>query len=220
MSEDLAQEANRREQNSGNALPLAVPPADPDGAWQPYSYAVFDALARSWRPARACRSDEPNPATVAWTRILRAYGGKSSEAAAFNQAVQDVLGTAARSSHRSNGTRAKTNFEDDLQPCLAVLLRDDPVYRVLPCSGCFSWLGWDVPLRRAATWLTLFTFVVHTLALAGRIYISGRPPVTSLYSSASVRGLGGRRAGDRAWNATPASGWPTSWVLSWASPRC
>ena len=50
---------------------------------------------------------------------------------------------------------------------VAVLARLDACRCGGPRSGC-CW----------------FTFVVHTLALVGRIYISGRPPVTNLYSSA------------------------------------
>src|SRR6185295_7626571 len=38
--------------------------------------------------------------------------------------------------------------------------------------------------------LLWFTFAVHTLALVGRIYISGRPPVTNLYSAAVFIGWG------------------------------
>ena len=53
-----------------------------------------------------------------------------------------------------------------------------------------SWLGFARPLNRAAFWLVCFTFVFHTLALIGRIYISGRPPVTNLYSSAVFIGWG------------------------------
>jgi ABC-type transport system involved in cytochrome c biogenesis permease subunit len=49
--------------------------------------------------------------------------------------------------------------------------------------GCASWLGWTKPLRRASIWLCLFTWLVHTLALCARIYISGRPPITTLYTS-------------------------------------
>ena len=37
----------------------------------------------------------------------------------------------------------------------------------------------------------LGTAVVHTLALVARIYISGRPPVTNLYSSAVFIGWAG-----------------------------
>jgi ABC-type transport system involved in cytochrome c biogenesis permease subunit len=40
------------------------------------------------------------------------------------------------------------------------------------------------PLNSAAYTLLLLTFFLHTLALVARIYISGRPPVTNLYSSA------------------------------------
>ena len=47
-----------------------------------------------------------------------------------------------------------------------------------------SWLGWNKTLNRSANWLLWFTFALHTFALICRIYISGRPPVTNLYSSA------------------------------------
>ncbi len=55
----------------------------------------------------------------------------------------------------------------------------------------FSWLGWTRPLNRAALAVIAVTFVLQTLALAGRIYISGRPPVTNLYSSAVFIGWAG-----------------------------
>lgn len=51
-----------------------------------------------------------------------------------------------------------------------------------------SWLAWPFRWNRPFNWaafgLIAVTFLVHTLALVGRIYISGRPPVTNLYSSA------------------------------------
>jgi ABC-type transport system involved in cytochrome c biogenesis permease subunit len=50
--------------------------------------------------------------------------------------------------------------------------------------GCFAWVGWTKPLQRASTWLCIFTVCVHTLALVARMYISGRPPITTLYTSA------------------------------------
>jgi ABC-type transport system involved in cytochrome c biogenesis permease subunit len=45
-------------------------------------------------------------------------------------------------------------------------------------------------LNRATYWLLWFSLFVHTAALVGRIYISGRPPVTNLYSSAIFIGWG------------------------------
>jgi ABC-type transport system involved in cytochrome c biogenesis permease subunit len=53
-----------------------------------------------------------------------------------------------------------------------------------------SWLGWYAVLNRSANWLLWFTFLLHTFALVSRIYISGRPPVTNLYSSAVFIGWG------------------------------
>jgi ABC-type transport system involved in cytochrome c biogenesis permease subunit len=40
------------------------------------------------------------------------------------------------------------------------------------------------PFRRAALTIILLTFLLHSAALVARMYISGRPPVTNLYSSA------------------------------------
>src|SRR5437588_49257 len=56
--------------------------------------------------------------------------------------------------------------------------------------ACCAWLGWSKPFNRAAWGLMAFTFVVHTVALGVRMYLSGRPPVTNLYSSAIFIGWG------------------------------
>ena len=57
--------------------------------------------------------------------------------------------------------------------------------------GAASWIGWTEPLRRASIWLLWFTFALHTFALVARIYISGRPPITNLYSTAIFIGWAG-----------------------------
>jgi ABC-type transport system involved in cytochrome c biogenesis permease subunit len=61
--------------------------------------------------------------------------------------------------------------------------------------GIFSWLFWSTPAiekpaRYAALALVLMTFALHTIALAMRVYISGRAPVTNLYGSALFIGWG------------------------------
>ena len=68
-------------------------------------------------------------------------------------------------------------------------------YVVAFVLACSAWLGWRVPLHRAAFWLIVRHVGVHTAALIGRIYISGRPPVTNLYSRRGVHRLGRRAAG-------------------------
>lgn len=51
-------------------------------------------------------------------------------------------------------------------------------------------LGWSRSMNRTAFLIILATFCFHTFALVARIYISGRPPVTNLYSSAVFIGWG------------------------------
>ena len=45
-------------------------------------------------------------------------------------------------------------------------------------------MAWNREFNRAAFWLIIVGLILHTLALAARVYISGRPPITNLYSSA------------------------------------
>ncbi len=189
LREDLAAERTRREEHSGGGLPLVVPPEAPGGDWLPYSFAEFDARAQALAAAQGVQVPAPNPATGAWTKILHAYSTKASDAAAFNHSVQEYW-KLLRAHPPQDWSAAKTDFEADFNR-LAPFNHALVLYIGAFFLGCFSWLGWDVPLRRAATWLTLFALVVHTLALAARIYISGRPPVTGLYSSALFVGWAG-----------------------------
>ena len=64
------------------------------------------------------------------------------------------------------------------------------IYVLVFIIVCFSWLIWPVTLGRAAYWLLILAFSVHTLGLLARILIQGRPPVTNLYSSAVFVGWG------------------------------
>jgi ABC-type transport system involved in cytochrome c biogenesis permease subunit len=47
-----------------------------------------------------------------------------------------------------------------------------------------SWLLWQRPLAKTAFWVLVLAMVIHTFGLISRMYISGRPPVINLYSSA------------------------------------
>jgi ABC-type transport system involved in cytochrome c biogenesis permease subunit len=84
---------------------------------------------------------------------------------------------------------AKTNFESFFNH-FAPFYHASVMYLLAFVLAALSWLGWNKPLSRAAFWLILLTLGVHTFALVARIYISGRPPVTNLYSSAVFIGWG------------------------------
>ena len=47
----------------------------------------------------------------------------------------------------------------------------------------FSWLFWTKPFLTSGYGLLILALVIHTIGVISRIYISGRPPVTNLYSA-------------------------------------
>jgi len=166
--------------------PLAVPNLDEekqteDPDWQPFTSAwtrdyVQTALGRH----------QGNPAVQALGRIFTAY--KAGDTDAFNQEVVKYRDLLEKQPPAQFNVK-KTDFEayfNHAEPFFysAVL------YLIAFVLAALSWLGWSTPLNRSAFWLIVMVAVVHTAAGIGRIYISGRPPVTNLYSSAVFIGWG------------------------------
>jgi ABC-type transport system involved in cytochrome c biogenesis permease subunit len=163
--------------------PPLVIPVENEGAesWLPYSVSMNSAFVET-----ALQRGKPSRHLLEWNRILDAYReGNSGE---FNRAVASYEALIA-SDPPKGVAPDKLSFEtlfNKLQPfslCAGLYVM------AFVINAC-GWLGWFQPLRRTALWLIGFTFVLHTLALVARIYISGRPPVTNLYSSAVFIGWG------------------------------
>ncbi|MEX2114936.1 MAG: cytochrome c biogenesis protein CcsA [Pirellulales bacterium] len=181
VQEDLTEAIRRHEALARMQPPLVVPP-DAEGAkWEPYSVAYTKAYAKA-----NILNQQPNPASVSMNSMLAAY--HKGDAKVFNEELAKYE-TWLAERKLSDYDPARTNFE-------AFFNFFEPFYRasvlyffafVLVALG---WLGWSRPLNRAAFWLVLFAFALHTVALIARIYISGRPPVTNLYSSAVFIGWG------------------------------
>lgn len=118
--------------------------------------------------------------------ILDAY--RNDDAPAFNDAVAaykaKVAPDVAESDLSRVGVEARLNAFDPFLQCAAL-------YIGVAIFGALSWLVWEKPFTRAALYLACLTLVVHTAALATRMYIGNRPPVTNLYSSAVFIGWGG-----------------------------
>ena len=162
-------------------VPLFVPPAAPDGKWQNFAAAWFDALK-----ARAQKT-EPNPATVVITELYAAYDRQ--DVAEFNQHLAEYESLLA-AHPPADYDATKVDYEDYFNFF-------EPFYRALVLYvgafvlAAFGWLGWTGPMNKAAFRLIVLALAIHTFALVSRIYISGRPPVTNLYSSAVFIGWGG-----------------------------
>lgn len=120
------------------------------------------------------------PAAAKVSAVFDAY--RSGDAAKFNAAVADY-GDYLAANPPAGYDRRRTVQE-------TFLLRWEPffwcsyIYLTGAIVAAASWLGWSKPLNRTAWWLIAATFVVHTAAYILRMYVTERPPVVNLYSSA------------------------------------
>jgi ABC-type transport system involved in cytochrome c biogenesis permease subunit len=171
--------------------PHVVPPTAAAASWSILMQADLDYM-------RNKALNQPlNPATAVLSEMLAAYA--RDDVATFNQqliAYRDILGKYERSLEQnapllaSSGvakaeimSQAKSDFEvffNQFSPFYYAMV----LYLIAFVFGIFSWVGWTQPLRTTSIWLLWLTFALHTFALVARIYISGRPPITNLYSTA------------------------------------
>ena len=131
--------------------------------------------------SRAWLLDLPNR-----EQILKAY--LEEKPAAFNQGVDSLLKSVNGQPPRDVKPwiiRLESYF-NYVQPFTHALV----LYLVAFILGACGWLVWPRGFNRAAFYLLLVTLMLHTAGLTARLIISGRPPVTNLYSSAVFIGWG------------------------------
>ncbi len=113
---------------------------------------------------------------------------RDQEASKFNTALAEFRRT-LEANPNSEAVMPKANFEawynkfSAVNGCIAFYLM----------ASVFAFLSLIVVpqgFRRIAFWITLVVFVVHVIAIIGRVYITGRAPVINLYSSAVYIGCG------------------------------
>jgi ABC-type transport system involved in cytochrome c biogenesis permease subunit len=179
-----------------NHPPAALPPvgraaidpakADATNRWQALHPALVKALVAKLIASRPGQpAYEPSPALVPFVAMLEAVDQGGPE---FNAALA-AYRTAASSLPQFQASVSKAAAEAwfnafnpiDLAKWLYVALT----------ATCFAvFLVGGGPFRRSVWWWLLGTFVLHSFALGMRIWLSGRPPVVNLYSSAVFIGWG------------------------------
>ncbi|MEM7314171.1 MAG: cytochrome c biogenesis protein CcsA, partial [Planctomycetota bacterium] len=136
-------------------------------------------------------NESPDERVRMWTKIISAYS--NGDARSFNREVASYLKDLERNPPEEYDP-AKLRFESFYN-------RFNPfttAYSIYFFAALLVVAGWvvmafgntDFGLQRTAFCLIILAFIVHTFALVARIYISGRPPVTNLYSSAVFIGWG------------------------------
>jgi ABC-type transport system involved in cytochrome c biogenesis permease subunit len=125
-----------------------------------------------------------NPAARALETILLAYA--TDDVSEFNKAVaayQAVIDEHLPSQRQTAGLEVWFNSFAPFYHCTVLMV-------LVILMVCLSWVCWRQELMQAAFLVAILSLVVQTLALAMRIYLQGRPPVTNLYSSAVFIGWG------------------------------
>jgi len=181
-------ERAEREMESSQA-PLAVPKLAGRGGtagelesgdsasrpWEPYGTAVNRAYLKEMLGQSAT-----DPAVTAWKAIFEAY--RRGDATAFNRQVAEY-GQLLAVTPPVEYVPGKVVLEAYMNSVAPLTFCIGLYWTAFVLAAC-AWLGWSRPFNRAAFWLLVLAFCVHTAVLVGRMYISGRPPVTNLYSSA------------------------------------
>jgi len=150
------------------------PPVDPMEDWKNIGLELLDVM----------KGDPLSPYVTGYATLTMAY--RAGDAETFNAKVEEMRQRfiADFPSHID-----RVHFErvfNEMRPFGLAM----PLYVLVFLLVCISWLRWPRELSRAAFWILLATFALHTFGLVSRMYIQGRPPVTNLYSSAVFVGWG------------------------------
>jgi ABC-type transport system involved in cytochrome c biogenesis permease subunit len=145
-----------------------VPPAKAGEDWRPLDETLTSAKSMA----------DVDPTAMRFVNILQAYHDQkpddfNAEVAAYHAVLEHQVSTATTKA----GFETWFNAFDPFMICIVLY-----IFIFILAAG--SWIGWTQSLQRSALWLLGLVLIVHTTGLASRIYISGRPPVTNLASSA------------------------------------
>ena len=125
-----------------------------------------------------------HPGLVPLARLNAAYA--TNDPGSFNQALDEMKGVISTLKPGALGHASNEIVFNRAQPFFVGL----SIYLVAFIVLCVSWI-WKPELLRPTAFSLLFAgAIVHTLGLAARIILQGRPPVTNLYSSAVFVGWG------------------------------
>ena len=150
------------------------PPVDPLEDWKNIGLELLDVM----------KGDPLSPYVTSYASLTMAY--RSGDAEQFNSEVNELR---ERFIADFPGDISRVHYErvfNALQPFYISM----QLYVLIFLAVCISWLRWPKELAKAAFWVLVLAFLIHTFGLLSRMYIQGRPPITNLYSSAVFVGWG------------------------------
>jgi ABC-type transport system involved in cytochrome c biogenesis permease subunit len=156
------------------AFRLLPPPAGaPPEAWQ----NVGEALS-------AATMGTLHPGLVPLARLNATY--VANDPVGFNAALAELQGLVATLKPEAVEHSSREVVFNRAQPFFVGMI----IFLAAFMAAAISWI-WKPEVLRPTAWALLLSgAIVHTLGLAFRIILMGRPPVTNLYSSAVFVGWG------------------------------
>lgn len=143
--------------------------------WLPFAAAVNKAFF-----TREVLREPVNPAIDRLESIFAAY--QRGDHLAFNREVAEYRRMLQQEQpYEYHAARLSTeSYFNHAAPFYLSLV----LYIIGYLVATIAFLGWPRLMNRTAFAILLIALLLHTVGLIARVYISGRPPVTNLYSSA------------------------------------
>ncbi|MDF7808729.1 cytochrome c biogenesis protein CcsA [Pontiellaceae bacterium B12219] len=186
--EQLMAAAQRYMQLENYSIPLIIPPSAENGRWRPLMSSLLTA-----HPAMSGMAHDHeltvDPLAIHMGVMLAAYREGSVDV--FNQQLMEFGATIQE---ENPAAFEKISFEVFYNRFNA-FMKSAQLYLLVFVLSCFGWLFRKEGLLSAARTLLIVAFIPHTFAIIARVFLSGYPPVTNLYSSAIFIGWGAVAAG-------------------------
>lgn len=191
--EQLAEEMNRLDQaNVARIVPPVMDEAefaaasDKQKTWRPLNSSVFDMQRQSIVDV----GFKDAAAKSVYNVFAKQADGSTNE---FHKAIKEHLKYMASTPvGHSYGDRVEFEaWYNYFNPFMQAII----YYCIAVVLTLLSFLFFRQSFRRAAFWICAIVFILHTAAIVTRVYISQRPPVINLYSSAVYIGWASVLAG-------------------------
>jgi ABC-type transport system involved in cytochrome c biogenesis permease subunit len=186
--QQLMATAQRYMQLEKYSIPLIIPPTSGNSRWRP----LMSTLLASHPAMLGMAHDHAinvDPLAVNMGVMLAAY--RDGDVDLFNQHRMEYR---VRLQSENPDAFRKISFEVFYNR-LGAFMKSAQLYLLVFVLSCFGWLFRKDGLVNAALTLMIFAFIPHTFALIARVFLSGYPPVTNLYSSAIFIGWAAVLAG-------------------------
>jgi len=187
LKEQLMQTAQRYMHLENQSIPLIIPPNAGNPRWRPLM-SILLANHPSMHDMTG-QTTQTDPMAAKFGAMMTAY--RTGNVALFNDTLHEY---GALVQAENPAALDKLGFEV-FYNSLGAFMKSAQLYLLVFVISCFGWMARKRGPISAALTLMICAFIPHTFAIVARVFLSGYPPVTNLYSSAIFIGWAAVLAG-------------------------